>query len=222
MDVLPIYSKENDLIRICKSFVGQSVKITASFMGSSILIINTNTVGDILQSIFLPIFKEELGFVEGLPQQFPDYYGDNTKDFYFEQKVYTNSPGFDLANFASYIDQLCKDGAVFDKLFRTKYLIWEYSINGFEIIIKNFHYLNIWNIPSYTGVHPISLQVKRGMWYNIRPGAVSGWTDQSKTPGLFIKHIIECINVCDQIRDKNEKIEKINKQWFDLSEKYRL
>jgi hypothetical protein len=144
------------------------------------------------------------------------------KYFEFEQKVFMINPGFDISNFTSYISQLCEPEGVFRKLFRTKYLIFEYYIVEQNIIIKQFHYLNVYNLVSYSGKYPISMQVKKNVWYNIRPDIVKNWYIKEKTPLLFIEKIIECIQQCHHIVDKQTKINNISTQFNSILTKYAI
>ena len=223
MDTIPLYPKSEHLNEVCKLLIGEKIEVSASFMGTIIPIIDVNMVGTILENVLFPTLKARLGFREGPNKNAPtDFFGDETGDFRFELKVFLVSPGFDLANFASYIDQLCAKNGVFDKLFRTKYIVFEYAMENQSIVIKNFHYLNIWQFSAKKGKHPHSMQVKRGVWSNMRSGAVSGWSDKTKTPALFIDKIIECIMMCPQITDKDDKCNNIRTQWNDISSKYAL
>ena len=49
------------------------------------------------------------------------------------------------------------------------YLIFGYSMTGVEIRIENIWLKKIWEISSSSGPHPLKVQDKRGMIYNIRP-----------------------------------------------------
>jgi hypothetical protein len=223
MDTIPPYPYSELLNEVCKSLIGEKIEVSASFMGITIRIIDVNMVGTILENVLFPTLKARLGFREGPNKNAPtDFFGDKTGNFRFELKVFLVSPGFDLANFASYIDQLCAENGVFDKLFRTKYIVFEYAMENQSIVIKNFHYLNIWQFPCFTASRPLSVQVKRGVWHNIRSGTVKGWSDKSKTPALFIDKIIESIIMCPQIVNKDDKCTNIRKQWTDISSKYAL
>lgn len=216
------YTNEDKLIHVCKTFECKEVQLFASFMGKSIQICNCNAVGDILEDIFYEKIKKEIDdFEEGPKQSSPDYFGMN-KYFEFEQKVFMINPGFDISNFTSYVNQLCEPDGVFRKLFRTKYLIFEYFINEKNIIIKQFHYLNVYNLVSYNGKYPISMQVKKNIWYNIRPDNVKNWYMKEKNPMLFIDKIIECIKLCHHIDDKENKINNITNQFNYILSKYTL
>jgi hypothetical protein len=57
------------------------------------------------------------------------------------------------------------------------------------------------------------MQIKKNMWYNIRPESVKKWYCSTKTPRLFIDKIIECIYLCPHIEDKMNKITTITTQF---------
>ena len=209
---LYVYESLEKLKTLCSSFVGKTVQLTVVFDKKSIPISNSNLVGDLLEDVFLPSYREVCPDIErGPPQQFPDFYVDKKK-FHFEQKAFNKTPGFDLANFDSFVDQISKPGGLNERLFKTKYLIYEYAVHEGVFVVKHFWMLNLWNMPSYDNKYPISIQVKRNMWYNIRPGPVSGWDDKSKTPAKFIANLLECIRRCEQIKNKAEIIASIEKQ----------
>lgn len=217
---LPVYAQTDRMIEICKSFVGQQFSTVVEFMGRRIPITNTNLVGDLLEDVFFHGGLKDLGdFEEGPKQSSPDFYAEN-KAFQFEQKAFAESPGFDIANFESLISQLVEDGGLFKKMFLTKYLVFQYKILDSSVSVKSFRLLNIWQLPSYVGKRPISVQEKRGMWYNIRPQAMSTWDQSTKTPARFVNAIKECILTCSQVKDKESKIARIDEQWRDILEKY--
>lgn len=189
-----VYANETELLEICQSFIGQSAKAYCEFGGRRIPIANCNLVGDLVEDIIYPFIKERLAdFEQGPKQASPDFFGDN-KTHEFELKVFKGGPGFDIGNYASYVAQLAKEGGVYRKLFNTKYMIFEYDINAeCEIVFKRFHYLPVYKLVSYSSKYPISMQVKRGQWYNIRPDVAKRWYDEEKTPDLFIDRIVDCI-----------------------------
>lgn len=210
------YPNSNLLIDICKSFEEQEITILATFMGKNIPISNCNAVGDILEDIFYPSIKEKIqDFEEGPKQASPDFYGMN-RQYEFEQKVFTKQPSFDIGNFTSYVNTLCEDGGVEKKLFRTKYLVYEYAIVHNSIRIIKFHHLNVYNMVGYSGKTPITMQIKRNVWYNIRPCGSKQWYSEDKTPRLFIDSIIECIQQCPHIEEKKHKIQSITEQFTAL------
>jgi NgoBV restriction endonuclease len=218
MSILPSPSKSEyhslqDLDRLCKSFIGEKIELKATFMGRDIPITNVNIVGNLLEDVFFPLFKSACpDFEEGPDQAPPDFYAQE-KEFQFELKAFCKGPGFDISNFASFINQISEPGGLIKKLFKTKYLVFEYAVNGASFVIKQFWLLNIWNLPTYDNKYPISMQQKKSMWYNIRPGVKTSWSDQTKTPHLFIEKILECIAICpNHIENRETIIESITKQ----------
>jgi hypothetical protein len=215
------YQNLKELERLCESFIGKSFKLEVSFNGVSLPIINPNLVGDLLEDLFYPFYKKTCSdFERGPKQQPPDFYAGG-RTFRFEQKAFYGSPGFDISNFTSFVNQLSEPGGLENKIFKTKYLVYEYGVNGDDYIIKKFWLLNIWDLPSYDNKYPISMQVKKGMWYNIRPGVSSSWSDKSKTPEKFINNILECIDICEHLEKKDEmklsiitQFEKVKTQGF--------
>ena len=203
MPIKPSYQNLEALNLMCKSFIGKKIYLTATFNGRSLPIMNPNLVGDLLEDIFYPFYKEACpDFEEGPKQESPDFFGDN-KEFHFEQKAFYKSPGFDISNFTSLVHQISKPGGLVKKLFKTKYLVYEYDLDEGAFVIKNFWMLNIWNLPSYGNTYPISMQVKKNMWYNIRPGTKASWMDTSKTPRMFLDNLIQCIDQYPHLEDKN-------------------
>ena len=187
---------------LCKSFVGKRISLIANFNGRSLPIINPNLVGDLLEDIFYPFYKEACpDFEEGPKQESPDFFGHG-QEFQFEQKAFYESPGFDISNFTSLVHQMSKPGGLVKKLFKTKYLVYEYGVDEGAFVIKKFWMLNIWNLPTYGNTYPISMQVKKKMWYNIRPGTYTSWMDLSKTPVMFLDNLIRCIDQCPHLEGK--------------------
>jgi hypothetical protein len=196
------YRYINRLESVCKSFIGKEITIDACFSGKSIPITNINIVGNMLEDIFYPFFKESCpDFREGPKQSSPDYYAG---DFQFELKAFYKTPGFDISNFTSFIHQVSEPDGLIKKLFKTKYLVFEYDIKNDAFIIKNFWLLNIWDLPSYGKTNPISVQSKKNIWYNIRPGPKTTWVKGDKSATLFIENLIKCIETCPNDLDNKD------------------
>jgi hypothetical protein len=113
-------------------------------------------------------------------------------------------------------------------LFRTKYFIFEYTIEKKDNVdiykIKNFVNLPVWNIVGYGGIHPITLQSKRGTWYNIRPTSVKEW-NIIKTPETFIECIIQSIHDCPNKIDNFDKenaVKEIRRQFEIIKFNYNI
>lgn len=213
------------LIKLCRSFVDHTIHISAtfSFDDKQTPVSNCNTVGDILEDIFYPRFKKVVKSIKVGPKQASPDFWTHHKKFEYEMKTYMKHPGFDIANFSSYISQLTVENGVFRKLFQTKYLVFEYEIDDNEITIKKFKDLNVWNIVGFTGKYPLTLQNKRNMWYNIRPSSVTDWDSKNKTPEMFINNIIKAIEECpNSIKDKEETITNIQGQFDTIKSKYNI
>lgn len=223
MAALPTYAKLARLEAICASFVGQIVQLQLTFMGRQIQVINTNIVGDLLEDVFYHGGLKDLeDFEEGPLQESPDFYAQN-KEFLFEQKTFAKTPGFDISNYSEFVDTMAEEGGVFKKMFRTKYLVFEYEIVPEGVRIKTFSLLNVWQLPNYTGKDPLSVQNKRGVWYNLRPQGSSSWTDATKTPARFIEALKESIRKCpNAIQDKEAKLASIDAQWQSIRAQYTL
>lgn len=190
------------LLSLCKSFVGEKIHMRASFRNATVPVTNPNLVGDLLEDIFFPFYKEVCPeFERGPKQEPPDFIGE---EFQFEQKAFNGKASFDISNFTSLVHQMSKPGGLEKKVFKTKYLVYEYDLEDDAFIIKNFWLLNIWQLPAYDKKYPICMQMKKGIWYNIRPGSPSGWYDTAKTPQKFLDKLIQCIDNCTHLEDKDK------------------
>ena len=219
-DIPQIDIKENNTLEsLCEGMVGEDIRLCVQFMSQNINIYNCNPIGEIMEDIFYNHVKDKIDIQEGPKQASPDFYKDKVKDDVInelELKTFKGSPGFDISNYNSFIDQLIEDGGVYRKFFRTKYIIFEYEVisMGFRIV-KCYHKL-LWEILSYDNKYPIPKQNKKGLWYNIRAGNNNTWNDKNKTPHICIKSILKSILLCPSIDDKETKIECIKKQWSDI------
>jgi hypothetical protein len=197
------YPRLAALKTFCESLVGQPLLISAS-LGSRapIAIQDRDIVGNVLEALLRPLLTAEFPDIErGPPQASPDFYAAN-KEFQFELKVFFDKPGFDLSNFTSYINQIAEPGGLEKKLFKTKYMVFEYGEAGTGFVIKRFWMLNAWQLPSYDATHPLSVQVKKGTWYNLRPSAHSQWNSTDRTAQKFITNLLKCIDECEHLNSK--------------------
>ena len=214
----PDSNKINDL---CKNLIGAKINInyaiTLNNNQMNGIINNCNITGDILENIIYPYIKDHINsFEEGPKQSSPDYW-NNSKMYEWELKTFMNSPGFDISNFISYINQLIEPNGLMRKLLKTKYLIFKYSISNNTILIEDFIMCNVWNLINYNGKYPISLQNKKGTWYNIRPCSFNEIKNKSKTPDIFINKIIEAIRVCpNELNNKDIIINNLLDQYNNL------
>ena len=193
-------NKHATVIRICNSFVNERVDIFAKFMGKDIPILNVNSFGHCVENlVFHRVYPKVMEFREGPPQSSPDFFG--AYDHEFELKTFMNSPNFDIGNFHSYLENLTTPKGMYRKLFDTTYLVFHYKVDN-GIVFKIFWELPVWKICSYNGKNGISAQIKRGYWYNIRPGTSSGFSDPSKTVDTFL----DALDVAMRLAGVNESV----------------
>lgn len=202
--------------KLCKSLVGSNIQLyfcitlndDTSYNGE---ISNCNIVGDVMEDVIYPYIKSNLPtFEKGPKQTSPDFF--NRSIWEWELKCFNSSPSFDIANFHSYIYQLQTN--LIRKLFRTQYLVFRYKIIENSIIIVDYKRCNVWQMISYNGKHPISVQMKKGFWYNIRPCKFNDMNNISKTPKMFVKQICKAIELSpNDIKDKQKIITDIYDQF---------
>lgn len=206
---------------ICESFIGAKIQISYNITlkngdtGNG-AIENCNIVGDCMENILYPFLKATIPTMEAGPKQKSPDYWNRKRNYYYEVKCFMGSPGFDVSNFNSYITQLIEN--LEKKLYKTQYLIFEYQIEHEVIVITDFKLCNVWDIINYTGKYPISLQCKKGMWYNIRPCVFKDMNNKDKTPLLFIKQVCEAVlKTPNKLEDDKEKIiDNIYAQFYKL------
>jgi hypothetical protein len=211
--------KTPEIKKICESLIGCKINIgfTITLKSGENLsrkINNCNIVGDCMEDIIYPfINKNILTFEKGPKQLSPDFY--NSKIWEYELKCFSNTPGFDISNFNSYISQLEEN--LEKKMYRTQYLIFKYNLENGIITITDFKLCNVWQIINYTGKRPVSLQCKNGMWYNIRPCGFKDMNAVDKTPIMFIKKIVDAIKTTpNKMENKTRTINNIYNQFYKL------
>mgnify|MGYP006154111923 CR=1 FL=1 len=207
------------IISACNSLIGAKIRIKYELElpdGSKTQgnIDNCNIIGDIMENILSPVLKKNIPTIkEGPKQSSPDFYN---REYEWELKCFKGSPAFDISNFISYITQLTDTTGVKRKLFQTQYLIFKYSISSSFVTIKDFKSCSVYDLIGYTSKYPITLQNKKGTWYNIRPCSFDN-IGIAKSPKLFIKKICEAISECpNEISDKEGKIKNIKNQFCQL------
>ena len=182
------------------------------------LLSNPNIIGDALEDIILPIILDSLPtFKPGPKQKSPDFYNADIYEWELKTFNITKTPCFDISNFMSFISQLNEPNGVLRKLFRTQYLIFGYDIEEEFVKITNFKLCSVWEILSYSGKYPLSLQSKRGVWYNLRPCSFFKMKESHKTKYKFINSLITAIKECPQnIEDKENIIKNIMTQFWKI------
>ena len=207
-----------EIRKICESLIGCKINIgfTIALQNGKIhsgKIENCNIIGDCMENILFPFIKEHIpSFEKGPKQASPDFY--NSKIWEWELKCFSKAPCFDISNFNSYVYQL--ENNLKKKMFQTQYLIFQYSFENGIVLITNFKLCNVWEILNYKGKYPISLQCKKGIWYNIRPCSFNDM-NTNKKPSLFIKHICRAISETpNKLKNKQKIINTIYNQFYKL------
>lgn len=218
----------DNIIKICKSLIGSEISFNYSLKlkDNSVIsnkLLNCNIVGDCLETILFPLLKKKIPTMEvGPKQSSPDFWNRNRK-YEWELKTFMHKPNFDISNFTSYVNQLSSNSGVMKKL-NVKYIIYKYHIDkNNKVIIDDCKICNVWDLISYNGKRPISIQCKKNMWYTIRPCSFNNIGNIDKTSKKFIQKMCDAIDKCpNNIQDKNNIIKKINKQYFDFNYKFCL
>ena len=159
---------------ICNSMIGAKISFNyrIEFPGaqdSMNPLMNCNIIGDCMENIVAQQIKQQIPtFASGPRQASPDF---QNNEYEWELKTFHKTPGFDVSNFSSFIEQVIQPGGLLRKLFRTQYMVFEYEIRPGGVTIVNFWTLNLWQLFNYDGKYPISLQCKRNIWYNLRPSS---------------------------------------------------
>lgn len=147
--------------------VGQ---ISMNLNNTSVVIKQNDTVGNILQEWLCKFLEEkEIYFRPAVGQSFPDFYlGENDDSDLCEMKTFLGhkSPGFDVANFLSYVKSIAENPYRLD----SDYIIFGYnSSDEGEITIKNIWCKKVWEITGPARDYPLKCQRKNGQIVNIRP-----------------------------------------------------
>ncbi len=150
-------------------------------------------------------------------QEFPDFFLDKSlqKDL-LEMKSfnYEKSPGFDIANFDSYCNNIMQK----PYYLYSDYLIFGYEMHDGEIEIKDIWLKKIWQIAGRSQNTPLKVQKKYDKIYNIRPSSKFKYYEEEdfKNEIEFLKAIYETIKL-----DKSlEKAENWKKTFNENYEKY--
>ena len=138
-------------------------------------------------------------YIRGNPatQSFPDFYlSQSSEDNLLEIKSfdYSASPNFDIANFETYVRALSENPKKLD----ASYLIFGYTLNNGQLIIKDVWIKKIWEISTSSNNWSLKLQVKQGTIYNIRPATFTSTRSNIAQPFanklLFLEAIQDVLN----------------------------
>ena len=149
-------------------------------------------------------------------QKSPDFFmhpKSNQIDL-LEVKCFKKTPNFDVANFMAYCESLITEAYRLD----SDYLVFEYEENNTGIVIKNIWLKKVWEICSASERTAVKIQIKKGIYYAIRPASWS--SERVKFPVFaskmdFVKALEKMVNVYSTANS-------IQKNWFQkVSKKYK-
>lgn len=184
-----------------------TLKVNGKETKIEIPIENCNIVGDTLEDIFYNIAKKEIPKLKKGPKQNPpDFFvKKDDKTYNYELKSFKGSPGFDISNYTSFLSQICLDNETFKRKINTKYIVYKYTFEDNKIKILKCYFLPIWKLIGYNEKYAITIQTKKGMWYNIRPQGEKKWTEDDKTCFTFLKKVLCSIDLCtNKLEFKND------------------
>jgi hypothetical protein len=207
----------------CKSLIGIEIRFAHSttFPDGTVVtnpITDCNITGYSMESILLPHLISKIPTIERGPKQAsPDFWNRN-RQYEYELKVFTNAMNFDIGNFVAYIKSLANCGLM-RKLYKTKYLIFKYSIdepNGC-IIIDDFKMCEVFELVGLDSqTYPITIQRKSGTWYNIRPCSFN-MIYNNRSAAKFLDQLYKAITSCpNHIENREQIIEKIKQQFAKI------
>ena len=216
-----IYMKATDLYeKILKSnLINIEGSITFDYDNLSIKVKEKSAVGNLFQEWFGNwLKKHNIGFrLNPNTQESPDFFLHETSNEtdLLEIKVFDDDAGaaFDVANFDAYTR------SILNKPYKinSDYLIFSYTLRDGIFSIKRIWLKKIWEITGAMNDRPINLQVKQGVFVNIRP--VKWYSDKAKfnpfnNRNAFLVALHEAIKLNPKKTDwdKDTWLEKIKEQ----------
>ena len=148
-------------------------KITFNLGGVSVVMNTTDTVGITLQAWLKQWMTDnDIYFREPENTQiFPDFFlSERDDENLLEIKAfnYEATPGFDIANYESYLASVC------EKSYRVHadYIVFGYTMDKDGTVrIRKIWLKKIWELTGISRKWPLKVQDKRGVIYNIRPNS---------------------------------------------------
>lgn len=144
--------------------------IIINYAGFTVNYLNKDIIGNSLQE-WLPVWFKRKGVKvvsNEKTQEFPDFFlefEDLTHAVEVKCWNYEANPGFDLANFNSYIETLYNDS----RKLLADYFVLGYVQSEHGFTVKKVYLKKIWELTSVTRNYPIGVQVKRSQPYALRP-----------------------------------------------------
>ena len=147
--------------------IGERGSIVFELGGIRVEIDNKDVMGGLLQSWISAWFKSRSYEVEPNPdtQKFPDFNFSNGMKIELKTFNALASPAFDIANFNSYVQSLLKMPERLD----FEYLVLGYKSVNTSVSIEKVWAKKVWELCGSSETNILTLQVKNGIPYNIRP-----------------------------------------------------
>lgn len=193
------------------SFINAKGSIRFNLNDFEIIVKQNSVVGNILED-WLADWLDAQGIANehNLGQVAPDFWlnpTDKTKDL-LELKCFYRGPGFDIANFLSYVNE------IIDKPYRlhSKYLLILYDMNPQTgvVSIENAWLKNVWEIACSSSNRPIKVQEKKKVIYNIRPA--TWYSEKTQYPTFkCLEHFLAAIE--QTLYDYNQTRTTIAENW---------
>jgi hypothetical protein len=145
----------------------QNGNISCTLAGVSFYIDNRDILGGIIQSWFGEWLstKNIEWHAPKNSQTWPDFTLEDGVHLEVKCFNYQESPGFDIANFGSYVTSLLE---VPERL-NDDYIVFGYTFDGVNLSITDYWVKHVWELTGPSPTHYLNLQVKKGQAYNIRP-----------------------------------------------------
>jgi len=149
----------------------------------------------------------------------PDFFLDsqNRKTDLLEVKAFNRnaSPGFDIADFRMYADEIVKKPYMLD----VDYLIFGYDMSDEGVVtIRDVWLKKVWEITRRMKKWPINLQVKDGVVHKIRPAV---WYSKSRTNFRVFENLEDFVSAIEQTVHQNTDTRHRAGQWQnDFIENY--
>jgi type II restriction enzyme len=142
-------------------------QITCNLAGVTFYIDNRDILGGIIQSWFGEWMstKKIEWHAPVNSQTWPDFTLKGGVHLEVKCFNYDESPGFDIANFGSYVTSLLD----VPQRLNDDYIVFGYVFDGVNLSIKDYWVKHVWELTGPSPTHFLNLQVKKGQAYNIRP-----------------------------------------------------
>lgn len=190
--------------------VGATGETYFELHGLKTLVRDSSIVGNVIQE-WLKSFMEskKIGFrFQTNTQKFPDFFMHMSNDQVdlLEVKCFKKAPNFDVANFMAYAESLLTEAYRLD----SDYLILEYRENETGVVIKNVWLKKVWEICSASERTPVKTQIKKGIYYAIRP---ANWASKKTNFPVFGSKL-EFVRALEKMVNGYSTANPIQKNWF--------